>query len=139
MTNIIHPTSYETFTDYNGKPIKFLLTFLDLGNKFCVSAQEITDNTIHRTFNAYDSEQMEYALTKVRKIVKEELSTTYFTPNFKNPFHELKGDFFRGHVCQNEEGEPTVLVDGKEMTLEDFGEFLKPLVGFRIEVRVIEE
>jgi len=138
MTNIINPTSYETFTDFNDKPIQFLLTFLNLGDKYCVSAQEITDDTNHRTFHGYDSEQMEYALTKVRKIVKEELSTKYFTPNFKNPFHELNGDYFRGHVCQNEDGEPVLLVDGKEMTLEDFGDFLKPLDGFRIELKILE-
>jgi hypothetical protein len=65
MTNINHPTSYETFTDFNGKTIKFLLNFLDLGDKYSVSAQEITDNPNHRVFNGYDTESMEHALTKV--------------------------------------------------------------------------
>ena len=138
MTNIIHPTSYETFADFNGKPVKFLLTFLDIGDKFCVSAQEITDEPNYRTFHGCDIVSMENALTKVRKIVKEELSTRYFTPNFKNPFHELNGKYFRGHVCQNEDGEPFLLVDDKEMTLEDFSEFLKPLDGFRIEVKILD-
>ena len=138
MSNMTHPTSYESFTDINGKSVKFLLTFLDLGDKYCVSAQEMTDNPTHRTFHGYDSELMEAALTKVRKTIKEELSTGYFNPNFKNPFHELNGDFFRGHVSDNEDGEPIILVDGKEMTLEDFGEFLKLLDGFRIEVKILD-
>jgi hypothetical protein len=45
MTHLNHPTSYETFTDFNDKPVKFLLTFLDLGDKYSVSDQEISEKS----------------------------------------------------------------------------------------------
>lgn len=138
MSTINHPTSFETFTDHNGNPVQFQLTFLNLGDKFCVSADEITDSPTPRIFHSYDSEYQEAALTKVRKLIKDELNTLYFTANHKNPFDQLNGDTFRGHVFDNDDGEPIILVDGKEMTMEDFGEFLKPLVGFRIEVKLLD-
>ncbi len=138
MTLMTHPTSYETFTDHKGNQIKFLLTFLDLRSKYCVAASEMTENENPRIFHGYDTESMEAALTKVRKVITEELNTLYFTADHKNPFAQLNGDLFRGYVGDHEDGEPFIVVDGKEMTLEDLGEFLKPLMGFRIEVRVLD-
>lgn len=133
-----HPTACESFTDHTGKSIIFQLTFLDLGNKCCVSAFEMTDEPISRTFHGYDTESMEQALTKVRNIIKEELNTVYFETEKNTPFCHLKGDYFRGQVGVDEDGEPLMWVDGKPMTLEDFGEFLKALEGFRVEVKVLE-
>lgn len=133
-----HPTTFESFTDHTGKPVKFQLTFLDLGNKFCVSAFQMTEAPVPRTFHGYDSGSMEQALTKVRNIIKEELNTVYFETEQNTPFYHLKGDYFRGHVGADEDGEPFLLVDGKPMTLEDFGEFLKPYYGFRIEFKVLD-
>jgi len=98
----------------------------------------MTDEPIPRTFHGYDTESMEQALTKVRNIIKEELNTVYFETEKNTPFCHLKGDYFRGQVGADEDGELIILVDNKPMTLEDFVEFLKPLDGFRVEVRVLD-
>ncbi len=139
MTTINHPTHQETFQDFIGNNITFQITQLDLGVKYCAAAAEITDSNLHRTFDAYDNLDPSMALVKLRQLIKTELNKRYFSENDGNKFADMNFEYFRGHIVEGHGEECSICVDGKEMTLNDFGEFLKPMVGFRIEVKIIEE
>lgn len=130
---------FEIFQDYSGADIKFQYVFFDVGRCYSVKAHEVKVKEPGRVFSAYDNNDPVNVLLKIRKIIKEELNTRYFTESAEDKFDSMNFDYFQGNIADGTNSEICMVVDGKEMTIKDFQHFLEPYNGYRIEIKITEE
>jgi len=130
---------FEIFQDFNGTQIKFQYALLDTGTFFSLKAIEDSKKDLIRIFSSYDNVSLANTLEKIRKTIKEELNRRYFTESDNDKFNEMNFDYFRGNISENSDSQTCLIVDGKEMSMNDFEKLISPYNGFRIEVKIFEE
>jgi hypothetical protein len=76
----------EVFQDFRGKEVKFSYAMIDAGHIFSLWAREVTRSEYARQFCAYDGNSPINALYKIRRKIRAELNTRYFSEGKGRPF-----------------------------------------------------
>ena len=130
---------YETFQDFQGNNVKFKYMPLDAGYCFSLKAMEIKEDDPIRIFSAYDNESLLHALLKIRKIIRKELNTRYFSDDHNGELGSMNPDYFRGNIGSDDQSRVCLIIDGKAVSLDELGKLLDTHSGFWIEVKFTEE
>ena len=127
---------FDEFQDYSGKQVRFRYVFHDAGNVYTCRAYEETEAEVSREFCVYDQLNPANNLYKIRKIIRRELNTRYFSDVEYEAFGEMNFDYFKGNISHDAGGETCLVVDGKKMSLNDLENLLSIHEGFEIRISI---
>lgn len=80
-------------------------------------------------FGAHNADPREL-LDTLRQRLEREIATLYLEPSPLTGHWSAAGTQVAGRLTEDERGEPTVIVDGRRLSWEHFGQALRPLDGW---------
>jgi hypothetical protein len=129
-----HFPMHETFEDFAGQERNFIIDCYFNGIGFTVRAREQGHGFSGYEFGVYSETSWTNALGRLRHEVQRELATRYLSSKGS---YQLLHDTMKGRIGSDGEGAVTVVVDGIELGLSEFGKILSTYEGWEFELKII--
>ena len=126
----------EEVEDYAGRARQFVITYYRSLLGFTVTAAEETKDGLGYEFSAFSPTSPYHALGSVRRKMYRALATRHLTWSEGSP--RALHDMIRGRITARRGGQLLLVVDGRPLTLDEFGRILATHEGFQFEVKIID-
>jgi hypothetical protein len=131
-----HFPMQEAFEDFAGRQREFSIECHFNGIGFTIRAREKASPDSGYEFAVYSETSWSNALRRLRAKIRRELATRYLTRSHGYP--RLLDDRMKGRVTFDSEHGVGLVVDGTELTLDEFAQLLSTYEGWEFELNIVD-
>jgi hypothetical protein len=131
-----HFPRQEIFEDFAGRMRGFSIECHFNGIGFTVRARENGNSVSGYEFAVYSETSWSNALGRLRRKIRRELATRYLSRSHGYP--RLLHDRMKGRITYDSERGVGIVVDGTELTLDEFAQLLGTYEGWEFELTIVD-